>query len=55
MREIRNSFSHDYPDAEQERAITLNHAWQTAPALLAVVLAADEYLQQLGVFTGDLQ
>ena len=22
MREIRNSFSHDYPDAEQERALT---------------------------------
>lgn len=55
MREIRNSFSHDYPDAEQERALTLNRAWETAPALLGVVLAAEKYLQQLGVFTGDPQ
>ena len=55
MREIRNSFSPDYPDAEQERALTLNRAWQTAPSLLGVVLAADEYLQQLGVFTEDPQ
>ena len=55
MREIRNSFSHDYPDAEQERALTLNRAWETAPALLGVVLAADNYLQQLGVFTRDPQ
>lgn len=55
MWEIRNSFSHDYPDAEQERAQTLTRAWQTAPALLSVVLAADKYLQQLGVFTGGSQ
>lgn len=55
MREIRNSFSHDYSDAEQERALTLNRAWETAPALLSVVLAADKYLQQLGVFTGGSQ
>lgn len=53
--EIRNSFSHDYPDAEQERALTLNRAWQTAPALLQVVLAAEQYLQQLGALTGDSQ
>ena len=33
MWEIRNSFSHDYPDAEQERALTLNRAWQTAPVI----------------------
>lgn len=55
MREIRNSFSHDYPDAEQERALTLNRVWQTAPALLQVVLAAEQYLQQLGALTGDSQ
>ena len=53
--EIRNSFSHDYPDAEQERALTLNRAWQTAPALLQVVLAAEQYLHQLGALTGDSQ
>lgn len=55
MREIRNGFSPDYSDAEQERALTLNRAWETAPALLGVVLAADSYLQQLGVFTRDPQ
>ena len=55
MREIRNGFSPDYSDAEQERALTHNRAWETAPALLGVVLAADSYLQQLGVFTRDPQ
>ncbi len=55
MREIRNSFSPEYSDAEQERALMFNRAWETAPALLSVVLAADKYLQQLGVFTGGSQ
>lgn len=55
MREIRNGFSHDYPDAQQERAQILNRAWQTAPELLKVVSAAAGYLSQLGISAGDLQ
>lgn len=55
MREIRNGFSHDYPHAEQERAMTLNRAWSTAPALLAVVEAINNYLNQLGLLTEGLQ
>lgn len=55
MREIRNSFSRDYLDAEEDRAMVLNRAWLTAPALLAVVAAVNNYLNQLGLSTDGSQ
>lgn len=37
LREIRNIFSHDYPESEQERAEALNLAFVNAPELLKIL------------------
>lgn len=37
LRGIRNLFSHDYPETEDERAEVLNAAYSTTPKLLAVL------------------
>ena len=34
IREVRNSFSHDYPETRNEKVEALNLAYKTAPELL---------------------
>jgi hypothetical protein len=45
IREVRNNFAHEYPDADAEKAANLNAAWQHAPVLLSVALAVTDYLR----------
>ena len=39
IREVRNNFTHEYPDENSSKAINLNAAWQCIPVLLSVVQA----------------
>lgn len=43
VREIRNAFTHDYPDQHREKAEHLNAAWEQSRYLLAVVKQIDAY------------
>lgn len=45
IREVRNSFAHEYPDEDAEKAANLNAAWQHAPVVLSVSHAVAEYLR----------
>lgn len=45
-RMIRNGFSHDYPDCEQERAEALNAAWVASDELLFIMTRMADYLSQ---------
>ncbi|WP_422134120.1 hypothetical protein [Endozoicomonas sp. ALD040] len=47
MREIRNVFSHDYPEAESQRAEALNMAWAVAPELIKITDQIEAYLLKL--------
>lgn len=49
MREIRNAFAHDYPEAEEERADAINMAWTTATDLLMIAENIRTYCQRQGV------
>lgn len=53
-REIRNAFAHDYPDSEQERAESLNAAWQAAPNIIGTLKAVAHYLDALHLDKGEL-
>lgn len=44
LRQIRNAFSHDYPEAEKERAEALNLAWKTAPHLIHIMTNIHTYM-----------
>lgn len=44
LRQIRNAFSHDYPEAEKERAEALNLAWDTAPQLIQIMGNIQHYM-----------
>jgi hypothetical protein len=46
LREIRNAFAHDYPEAQAARVEAINLAWQSAPALLAVAKNVFDYCQK---------
>ncbi|WP_252180273.1 hypothetical protein [Endozoicomonas sp. 4G] len=47
MREIREAFSHDYPEAESQRAEALNMAWAEAPELIKITDKIEAYLLKL--------
>ncbi len=46
IREVRNSFSHDYPETEKEKAEALNLAFQTAPQLLLIIANIQQYIKK---------
>lgn len=46
IREVRNSFSHDYPETENEKIEALNLAYKTAPELLLVISNIQQYLKK---------
>lgn len=50
IREVRNSFLHDYPETEteteNEKVETLNLAYKTAPELLLVITNIQQYLKR---------
>jgi len=43
IREVRNNFTHEYPDEDSAKAINLNAVWQYVPALLSVVQFMKDY------------
>lgn len=47
LREIRNSFTHDYPDQHEEKAMILNQAWLAVDSLLAIGQAIEAYLEKV--------
>lgn len=47
LREIRNSFTHDYPGQDEEKALILNQAWSGADSLLAIGTAIESYLEKV--------
>ncbi len=49
LREIRNSFSHDYPESEKQRFETLNLAWENTPVLLSILDELLSYSQSIGL------
>ena len=55
LREIRNAFAHDYPEAEAERANALNLAWQTAPALLQIAENVHSYCQHQNIALTEIE
>lgn len=55
LREVRNAFSHDYPESEHERAEALNLAWQQADQLLLILSNLKRYLQTIDIeLEGDI-
>lgn len=44
MREIRNTFAHDYPDLHEEKAQNFNAAWESAHDLVDVVARVKKYM-----------
>ena len=46
VREVRNSFAHDYPDQHKQKAENFNAALEYSAYLLVVVKNIEEYLQQ---------
>jgi len=43
LRDIRNIFSHEYPESEDERREALNEAYKTTPELLIVMSNVHQY------------
>jgi len=55
LREVRNAFSHDYPESEHERSEALNLAWQHADQLLLILSNLKRYLQTIDIeLDGDI-
>jgi hypothetical protein len=46
LRELRNMFSHDYPEAQAERTEALNMAYCCAPQMLHILAAIQTYTQK---------
>lgn len=46
LREIRNTFSHDYPESVQERAEALSQAFIFSATMLAILKSIHHYLQR---------
>jgi len=53
LRQIRNAFSHDYPEAEKERAEALNLAWDTAPQLIQIMGNIQNYMAKQHFILAD--
>ncbi|MFY0665490.1 MAG: hypothetical protein JXQ97_12770 [Natronospirillum sp.] len=49
LREIRNAFSHDYPETPEQRAAALNLAWIDHQRLHQTKQAIADYLQRYGL------
>ncbi|MGI9276328.1 MAG: hypothetical protein ACR2PT_15985 [Endozoicomonas sp.] len=47
MREIRNAFSHDYPESEAQRSEALNMAWKDASELIHIARNIEAYMLRL--------
>ena len=45
LRYIRNLFSHDYPETDEEKAETLNIAYSNTPSLIKVLNNVINYMQ----------
>ncbi|NQZ52191.1 MAG: hypothetical protein HRT95_19075 [Moritella sp.] len=55
LREVRNAFSHDYPESEHERSEALNLAWQHADQLLVILVNLQHYVHSIGIeLEGDI-
>lgn len=55
LREVRNAFSHDYPESETERAEALNLAWVNAEQLLLILANLKVYSASVGIrLEGDV-
>ncbi|MCL6272123.1 hypothetical protein M3P05_19570 [Sansalvadorimonas sp. 2012CJ34-2] len=54
LREIRNAFAHDYPEAEEDRANAINLAWKTASDLLDVAEKIHAYCEKQGIQLQEL-
>ena len=46
IRHARNAFAHDYPESDQEKADTLNYAFDLAPELEKILNNVQVYCQQ---------
>ena len=46
MREVRNTFSHDYPQSEAQRAEALNLAWKDARKLIQITKNIEAYMKK---------
>jgi len=53
LRDLRNDFTHEYPDEAAEKADNLNRAFALAPSLLAVAENAQRYLHDALESAGD--
>ncbi len=54
LREIRNAFAHDYPEAEQDRCEAINLAWTTAKDLLQIAESVRSYCLKQGVVLEEI-
>ncbi len=45
LREIRNRFTHEYPDEHEEKALLLNQAWENVDTLTHIVNNVESYLK----------
>ena len=54
LREIRNAFAHDYPEADAERADAINLAWTTATELLDIAENVHQYCLGQGVQLAEI-
>ena len=43
IREVRNSFAHEYPEQHSEKAAHLNAAWDYSPTLLSITETISHY------------
>ena len=49
LREIRNSFSHDYPESSLQRIEALNLAWDNSQRLLSILDRLIAYSSSIGL------
>ncbi|WP_299734743.1 hypothetical protein [uncultured Endozoicomonas sp.] len=55
LREIRNAFAHDYPEAEAERVNAINLAWKVAPELLDIADNIYHYCQRQNINLPEIE
>ena len=55
LREIRNAFAHDYPEAETDRVNAINLAWKSAEELLEVAENIYNYCAKQQVELAELE
>ena len=49
IREVRNSFSHDYPETESEKIEALNMAYKISPQLFLVINNIMQYMKKYNI------